>query len=122
MGDSVPSSSLNFSNHATPKTTKAFFAVHNAASADTVNKIRAGSLNASDHPTVAVDLITLASVRTAAKDVASSSIPRIRALVLNAALQHTQSIQHTEDGLEATLSIIFPNSCSPSCYRRACTR
>lgn len=55
--------------------------------------VLAGSSNANDHEIIAVDLSTLASVRAATKDlnqrVASGSIPHIRAVVLNAALQRT---------------------------------
>lgn len=90
---------------------KGIFAVRNPASAETLKKILAGSSSAKDHEIITVDLSTLASVRNAAKDfnqrVASGSIPRIRALVLNAAIQHTQGMKSTEDGLEANFAINY---------------
>lgn len=90
---------------------KAISAVRNPASADTLKKILAESLNANDHGIIAVDLSSLASVRTAAKDlnqrVASSSISHIRALVLNAALQHTQGMKSANDGLEANFAVNY---------------
>lgn len=60
---------------------------------DTLKNVLAGSSNANDHEIIAVDLSSLASVHTATNDlnqrVASGSIPRILAVVLNAALQRT---------------------------------
>ena len=90
---------------------KGLFAVRDPASADTIKKILAGSSNANDHEIIAVDLSTLSSVRTAAKNinqrVASGSIPYVRALVLNAALQHTRGMKSTDDGLEANFAVNY---------------
>lgn len=90
---------------------KGIFAVRNPASADTLKKILADSSSAKNHEIITVDLSTLASVRTAAQDlnqrVASGSIPPIRALVLNAAIQHTRGMKSTEDGLEANFAVNY---------------
>ena len=90
---------------------KGLFTVRDLASADTLKETLANSPNANDHEVRALDLGTLASVRTAAKDlnqqVASRTIPPIRAIVLNAALQHTKGIRKTDDGLEANFAVNY---------------
>ena len=90
---------------------KGIFAVHNPSSADTLKKILAGSSSAKNHEIITVDLSTIASIRTAAEDfnqrVAPSSIPLHRALVLNAAIQHTRGMKGTYDGLEADFAINY---------------
>ena len=90
---------------------KGLFTVRNLASADTLKETLANSPNAHDHEVRALDLGTLASVRTAAKDlnqqVASRTIPPIRAIVLNAALQHVKGMRSTDDGLEANFAVNY---------------
>ena len=90
---------------------KGLFTVRDLASADTLKATLANSSNANDHEVRALDLGTLASVRTAAKDlnqqVASRTIPPIRAIVLNAALQHTKGMRSTDDGLEANFAVNY---------------
>ena len=88
---------------------KGLFTVRDLATADSLKEALANSPNASHHEVKALDLSTLASVRTAAKDlnqqVASRTIPPIRAIVLNAALQHVKGMRKTEDGLEANFAV-----------------
>ncbi|KAF6241011.1 hypothetical protein HO173_000805 [Letharia columbiana] len=100
---------------------KGLFAVRNPASVDTLKNVLAGSSNANDHEIIAVDLSSLASVHTATNDlnqrVASGSIPRILAVVLNAALQPPMTVWRL-----SSLSTTFHTSCLPTCYSRAWTQ
>lgn len=87
------------------------FAVRNPSTATTLQTILSGSSNAARHEAVALDIGTLASVRSAAKTindrVASGALPPIRALVLNAALQHTAGQTFTNDGLESNFAVNY---------------
>lgn len=90
---------------------KGLFAVRDPASADTLKRICPASSNANDHEIIALDLSTLTSNRTAVTDlnqrVASGTVPHIRALVLNAALQHTRGMKSTDDNLEADFAVNY---------------
>ena len=90
---------------------KGLFTVRDLASANTLKETLANSPNANDHEVIVLDLGTLASVRTAAKDlnqqVESRTIPPIRAIVLNAALQHVKGMRSTDDGLEANFAVNY---------------
>ena len=70
------------------------FAVRNPSTATTLHSILSKSPNATQHEAIALDISTLASVRSAAKiindRVSSGSLPPIRALVLNAAIRGVQ--------------------------------
>jgi NAD(P)-dependent dehydrogenase (short-subunit alcohol dehydrogenase family) len=80
------------------------FAVRKPATASTLSSIITSSPNASSHEIMALDISTLASVRSAAKTinerVAFGSLPPIRALILNAAMQTLKGVDFTKDGLE----------------------
>lgn len=90
---------------------KGQFAVRNPSTATALHQIIATSLKAEDHDIITVDLSSLASVRWSAQkineSVSSGKIPPIRALVLNAALQHTRGQTFTSDGLESNFAVNY---------------
>jgi NAD(P)-dependent dehydrogenase (short-subunit alcohol dehydrogenase family) len=87
------------------------FAVRNPATASTLRSIVSSSPNASSHEIMALDISTLTSVRSAAKiineRVAFESLPKIRVLVLNAAIQSHKGVDFTKDGLETNFGINY---------------
>jgi NAD(P)-dependent dehydrogenase (short-subunit alcohol dehydrogenase family) len=87
------------------------FAVRNPSAATTLQSILSSAPNAAHHEVVALDIGTLASVRSAAQvinsRVASGSLPPIRALVLNAALQHTSGQTFTNEGFESNFAVNY---------------
>ena len=90
---------------------KGQFAVRNPSSATALQKEFAVSLKAEDHEIITADLSTLGSVRWTARTindrVTSGKIPPIRALVLNAAVQHTKGQTFTNDGLESSFAVNY---------------
>ena len=88
------------------------FAVRNPSTATTLQKVVSSeSRPNSHHEILSLDISTLDSVRTGAKAindrVASGALPPIRALVLNAAVQHATGQNFTKDGLEANFGINY---------------
>jgi NAD(P)-dependent dehydrogenase (short-subunit alcohol dehydrogenase family) len=88
------------------------FAVRNSSTATTLEKfVSSASKPHSRHEIISLDLSTLASVRTGAKAindrVASGSLPPIRALVLNAAIQNLKGQTFTNDGLESNFGVNY---------------
>jgi NAD(P)-dependent dehydrogenase (short-subunit alcohol dehydrogenase family) len=87
------------------------FAVRNPSTATTLQSIVSSSPNASSHEIMALDISTLASIRSAAKTinerVAFGSLPKIRVLVLNAAIQSHKGVDFTKDGLETNFGINY---------------
>lgn len=70
---------------------------------------------------LSLDISTLASVRAGAKAindlVASGALPPIRALILNAAIQHNQGQTFTNDGLESNFGVDYLSNfltCTPT--------
>jgi NAD(P)-dependent dehydrogenase (short-subunit alcohol dehydrogenase family) len=88
------------------------FAVRNPSTATTVQKIVPSAAGLSSrHEIISLDISTLASVRASAQAingrVASSALPPVRALILNAAVQHLKGQTFTNDGLESNFSITY---------------
>ena len=88
------------------------FAVRNPSTATTLQTVISGSpARDGHHETIALDISTLASVRAGAKAindrVASGDLPPIRALILNAAIQHTKGQAFTNDGLESNFGMNY---------------
>ena len=92
-------------------TYKGQFAVRNPSTATSLQSVLAASPSAQDHEIITIDLSTLASVRASAatinERVKSGKIPPIRALVLNAALQHVKGQTFTSDGLESHFAVNY---------------
>lgn len=90
---------------------KGQFAVRNPSIATSLQSVLAKSPSAKDHEAIAIDLSTLSSVRASAKDVNdrvnSGRIPPIRALLLNAALQHVKGQTFTGDGMESNFAVNY---------------
>ena len=90
---------------------KGQFAVRNASTATSLRAILAQSPSIKDHEIITVDLSNLSSVREAAKDINDrvkfGKIPPIRALLLNAALQHVKGQTYTDDGLESSFAVNY---------------
>ena len=90
---------------------KGQFAVRNPSAAGALHQVIATSLKAEDHDIITVDLSSLASVRWSAhninESVKSGKTPPIRALILNAALQHTKGQTFTNDGLESNFAVNY---------------
>ena len=65
----------------------------------------------SHHEILSPDISTLASVSAGAKAindrVASGALPPIRALILNAAIQHNQGQTFTNDGLKSNFGVDY---------------
>ncbi len=63
------------------------------------------------HDTIAMDLSSLENVRKAAADIgnriAEGRLPRLRALILNAAYQDSTELHMTNDGFEITFQINY---------------
>lgn len=101
----------HFLNSPESSTHKGQFAVRSLSSATGLQKAVSAAPHAEDHDIIAVDLGTLASVRSAAQKinqrVSSGEIPPIRALVLNAAVQFTKRQTFTNDGLESHFAINY---------------
>lgn len=87
------------------------FAVRNPSTATSLQSVLAASPSAQDHEIITIDLSTLSSVRASAATinnrVKSGEIPPIRALVLNAALQHVKGQTFTNDGLESNFAVNY---------------
>ncbi|KAF2815332.1 NAD(P)-binding protein [Mytilinidion resinicola] len=87
------------------------FGVRNPATATTLQSILSKSPNGKQHEAVALDISTLASVRAGAKAindrVSAGALPPIRALILNAAIQHTGGQTFTSEGLEETFAVNY---------------
>jgi NAD(P)-dependent dehydrogenase (short-subunit alcohol dehydrogenase family) len=88
------------------------FAVRNPSTATTLQKIVTSAAGPdSRHEIISLDISTLASVRAGAQAingrVASGALPPIRALILNAAVQHLKGQTFTNDGLESNFSINY---------------
>ena len=88
------------------------FAVRNASTATILQKIISSTARpGSRHEIVSLDISTLTSVRAGAKAindrVASGALPPIRALVLNAAVQHLKGQTFTNDGLESNFAVNY---------------
>lgn len=85
--------------------------MRNPSTATALQQVIAASLKADNHDVITIDLSSLASVRWSAhninESVKSGKIPPIRALVLNAALQHTTGQTFTSDGLESTFAVNY---------------
>ena len=90
---------------------KGQFAVRKPSTATALQAVLAKSPLAKDHEVITIDLSTLSSVRASAKDVNdrvnSGRIPPIRALLLNAALQHMKGQTFTNDGLESNFAVNY---------------
>lgn len=90
---------------------KGQFAVRNPSIATSLQSVLAKSPSAKDHEAIAIDLSTLSSVRASAKDVNdrvnSGRLPPIRALLLNAALQHVKGQTFTGDGMESNFAVNY---------------
>ena len=90
---------------------KGQFAVRNPSTATSLQAVLAQSPLAKDHEIITIDLSTLSSVRASAKDindrVESGTIPPIRTLLLNAALQHVKGQTFTDDGLESNFAVNY---------------
>ena len=90
---------------------KGQFAVRNPSTATALQAVLAASPSAKDHEIITMDLSNLSSVRKAAKEindrVKSGEIPPIRALLLNAGLQHVNGQTYTDDGLESNFAVNY---------------
>lgn len=90
---------------------KGQFAVRKPSTATSLQAVLAKSPLSKDHDIITIDLSTLSSVRASAKDindrVNSGRIPPIRALLLNAALQHVRGQTFTDDGLESNFAVNY---------------
>lgn len=90
---------------------KGQFAVRKPSTATSLQAVLAESPLTKDHDIITIDLSTLSSVRASAKNVNdrvnSGRIPPIRALLLNAALQHVKGQTFTNDGLESNFAVNY---------------
>jgi NAD(P)-dependent dehydrogenase (short-subunit alcohol dehydrogenase family) len=104
------------------------FAVRNPSTATTLEKVVSSTSNShSRHEIISLDLSNLASVRAGAKAIneriASGALPPIRALVLNAAIQHTRvRPSRTMAWSRILVSTTFPISSSCSFFCKAWTK
>ena len=108
LGKAVVAEFLHSSN---ASSYKGQFAVRNPSTATSLQAVLAASPSAKDHEVTAMDLGNLSSVRKAAKEindrVKSGEIRPIRALLLNAALQHVSGQTYTDDGLESNFAVNY---------------
>lgn len=108
LGKAVVAEFLQSSN---ATTYKGQFGVRSPSTATALQAILAASPSAKEHEIITLDLSTLSSVRSCAQDinlrVQSGIIPPIRALVLNAALQHVKGQTFTNDGLESNFAVNY---------------
>jgi NAD(P)-dependent dehydrogenase (short-subunit alcohol dehydrogenase family) len=81
----------------------------NGPSSSTLEKLT--STSSHPHEILPVDLSSLADIRRFAHEinakVARGTIPRIKALVLNAAVQHVSGQRYTTDGFESTFAVNY---------------
>ena len=108
LGKAVVADFLQSSN---TSSYKGQFAVRNPSTATSLQAVLAASSSAKDHEVITMDLSNLSSVRKAAKEindrVKSGEILPIRALLLNAALQHVSGQTYTDDGLESNFAVNY---------------
>ena len=108
LGKAVVTDFLKSSN---ASSYKGQFAVRNPSTATSLQAVLAASPSATGHEIIAIDLSNTSSVRKAAKEindrVKSGEIPPIRALLLNAALQHVNGQTYTDDGLESSFAVNY---------------
>ena len=101
----------NFLHSPNATSYKGQFAVRNPSTATSLQAILTTSSLAQAHEIIAIDLSNLSSVRKSASDinerVKSGQIPPIRALVLNAAIQHVNGQTFTDDSLESNFAINY---------------
>ena len=90
---------------------KGLFGVRDASKADQLKQLVNEASNPSEHEVVSIDLSALQSVRAAAKDinerVKAGTLPPIRGLVLNAAIQFTDGQKFNADGWETTFAVNY---------------
>lgn len=108
LGKAVVADFLQSSN---ASSYKGQFAVRKPSTATSLQAVLATSHSATGHEIITIDLSNLSSVRKAAKEindrVKSGKIPPIRALLLNAALQHVNGQTYTDDGLESNFAVNY---------------
>lgn len=106
LGKAVVAEFLQSSN---ASSYKGQFAVRKLSTATSLQAVLATSPSATGHEIITIDLSNLSSVRKATKEihdrVKSGKIPPIRALLLNAALQHMNGQTYTDDGLESNFAV-----------------
>jgi NAD(P)-dependent dehydrogenase (short-subunit alcohol dehydrogenase family) len=102
-------SKLMYSPHA--HSCYGIYAVRNVSTAHELSKVLSSAPTSHSHELLSIDLSSLDSVRAAAtllnRRVSSGEIPPIRALILNAAVQHVEGKVVTVDGWESHFAVNY---------------